>query len=101
MYHIDSFFDITYEIDFVDGSYLDLTISGTPGPGLLFADVGFEHSQPDSFFDITYDLTVDDFPLLDLDQPLVAMTMTGNYVPEPATLGLLALGGLALLKRKK
>ena len=99
---VDSFFDITYEIDFVDGTSALLNITGTPGPGLIFTDVHIEDPSIDSFFDVFTELTVNDAPVLALDsEPLVHMTMTGTFVPEPTTLGLLCLGGWAVIRRRK
>ena len=50
-----------------------------------------------------YVLAVDDatdLPLL-VDPTFFDMKLTADIVPEPATLGLMLLGGLALLRRKR
>jgi len=56
----------------------------------------------DSFFDVTYDVDVfnhtpNDIVLMDFSQDTGAVAK----IPEPVTLGLLAFGGLALLRRRR
>ena len=98
---VDSFFDITYHIEFAGGAYSLLNLTGTPGAGLAFSDVAVIWTGVDSFFDVFFELSYDNPTMLDLDnEPLMHMTMTGEYIPEPATLTLVLLGGLALVRRK-
>ena len=102
---VDSFFDITYRIDFADGGYHNLQLHGEvqPGvPGLRFTNVEVQNTfLVDSFFDVFFDITVTDPQAINFDEPIVQLTMSGSYVPEPATLGLLLLAGLAVLTRKR
>ena len=101
VFHIDSFFDITYQIELPDGGTHDLHLNGQAAPGVILANVqvGNVH-QIDSFFDIFVELSVED-PSVHPPEPVMVMKMTGLYTPEPATLGLLALGGFALLHRRR
>lgn len=101
-WNVDSFFDIEYRIDFSDGSSQDHKIQWTPGPGLSLRDVHLDNvARMDSFFDIWFELTLDEPNLFDPGLPLVTMSMTGVYVPEPWTLGLLITGALAGIGRRR
>jgi hypothetical protein len=105
--YADSFFDIFVEVT-VGGEEEEemdiLHLHGDIGPGqpLTFDHVG-TGNVADSFFDIFVEIDVDGggggggvLP----DVPLVKMTMTGIHTPEPGTLVMVVLGGLALLARR-
>lgn len=101
VFHIDSFFDITFQIELPDGGLHDLILHGQTAPGVSFADVRVENVfAVDSFFDVFFELSIPD-PLAVPPEPVMVMKMTGLYTPEPATLGLLALGGFAMVCRKR
>jgi hypothetical protein len=74
------------------------SIQSDPGYTLDEGDLSVEdHFDPLSKADWDADL-IDDYELadsVDLDR------LQGNEVPEPATLGLLSMGGLAMLKRRR
>ena len=57
----------------------------------------------ESFFDVffTVEMTPEAYELFQSPLTLLEMQVFGNQVPEPATLAILALGGLAVLKRKR
>ena len=103
-YAVDSFFDITYQIEFEDGGSLTLDLRGDPLPGVTLGVVKLNHDNfsVDSFFDVFTELTVDfGDSNLELGNPLVRARLRGNYTPEPTTIFLLALGGLALRRKRR
>lgn len=100
---VDSFFDITYRIDFSAPSmpkFYDVRLQGDLPPELKLLDMQISTNNwaVDSFFDITYRIgPVGDPPVLNLEEPSVSMAMTGQFVPEPSTFALAALGTLGVL----
>jgi hypothetical protein len=131
-YPIDSFFDIFIEVqplslgstapqiiqplcsleihegwdyfftDIVAGGIESFHIHAEIGPGqpLIFTNVESQGAG-DSWFDVWVGCRRTGGPLLP-GVPLFTMTVTGNYVPEPATWMLLLLGGaLTGLARKR
>ena len=119
--HIDSFFDVFAEIvipGFTAGLDLDL-LSGAGDTGTLFCLSG-----PASFSNLaagtgeTYTFSLDTsttgvfaatytFNLSDEDLPgagggeILTLHLSGTVIPEPAGLGLIGIGLLALRKRRK
>jgi hypothetical protein len=72
---------------------------GTPPSGL----VAYYLLHCDNTGLVTVTLTPSDAPGMDIDliEPTITGTITIHQVPEPMTLGLLGLGGLAMLRRRK
>lgn len=99
---VDSFFDITYQINFSDGSYHTLNLRGEPLPALKLVNVGVGSvNTTDSFFDVFFDITLRAGAAApDPASPSMKITMTGQYVPELATLALLLIGGFLGLARR-
>ncbi len=97
----ESFFDVYFEVSLPDGAVASHTLHGEVNPaqpvGLL--DVWIDHPPAESFFDVCFHLSVAGLP--DPSQPLILAQMTGTYFPEPAGLALLALGGLAVVRRRR
>ena len=102
---VDSFFDITYQIDFGDGTSEVINLLGQSLPALKLTNMTIENaSLVDSFFDVFVELSVDDGVVptdIDFSEPILSIRMNGNWTPEPATLALLLLGGLPLLRRNR
>lgn len=141
---IDSFFDVTYRIEFDDGvnppdlwevtTTAEMRVTGLPWDGVnptrefgveilslelvspsnpdiilaesptevsgglsVVTDLGGGLYHIDSFFDVFFDLSMHG-PGGPWEAPDVAQMVDGT--PEPATLGLLALGGLAIVNRR-
>jgi hypothetical protein len=95
--HADSFFDIFTEVS-VPGGLETLHLHGaiSPGQPASFFDVYYGlDNDCDSFFDIYIEISCDGPPMAEV--PLVTMTMTGTFVPEPSAAALLAAGGFVLL----
>jgi len=108
-----SFFDITYMVEMPGEAPLIYRLHGEVAEPLLGKAwlLGMD-PQPaggggggmiDSFFDVYFDMeiTPDAYGLIGVDTPVLNLELTGEQIPEPFTLGMLALGGLALLRRRK
>ncbi|MCC7408016.1 MAG: hypothetical protein IT442_08090 [Phycisphaeraceae bacterium] len=100
-YIIDSFFDVWTELSFSDGGLMTHHLHGeiAPGQGALFDEETTEVPTGtfDSFFDVFASVRVDG-PVIH-GVPLVTMTLTGTYTPEPSAMTVLVLAGLGLLRR--
>jgi hypothetical protein len=94
----DSFFDIFLEISMPGVGEEEIHVHGEALQNAHFnpALSGY-NTHIDSFFDIFTEITLPPEPEFDLDQPYMRYVV--DITPEPATLGLLTLGGLALLRR--
>jgi hypothetical protein len=95
IYHVDSFFDVFCDVEVEDGRH-SLHLHGEVGPGqpLSFFDV-YTGGTFDSFFDVFTEINCTG-PVID-GVPLVTMTMTGTFVPEPASVMLWMLGCIGAL----
>ena len=97
----ESFFDVFVEVDLPGMAVQRHTIRCYPGPGIVLGDVSVRDvNLRDSFFDVFCELRTTDDYTLDVE-PVLSMTMTGRYVPEPGTLLLLAVGGGVVLIRRR
>jgi hypothetical protein len=112
----DSFFDVFVEIDIdpAAGTYQVLKLrfevaeSDAPEPtSLTFNGRGIDLNEDtkidtlESFFDVWFELGASDPSAVDSGDLLVSMTLTGEVVPEPVTLALVALGGSGVLGRRR
>ena len=123
-YGIDSFFDVFTELiiedDSLPGTFateiVSMSLSGAPLPvaggnllrispnpslssqgGHNITDIGGGQYHIDSFFDVFTELSIDGGQSwIPINEP---MRITGT--PEPATICLLGLGGLALLRKRR
>ncbi|MCI0492743.1 MAG: PEP-CTERM sorting domain-containing protein, partial [Planctomycetes bacterium] len=95
----DSFFDVFFDVS-VEGGVESMHLHGEIGPGqpLTFSNVNIP-GVGDSFFDIFVQIDCAGCPTHTpaRDVPLFTMTLTGDFVPEPATMLLLVLGMTGIL----
>jgi len=121
-FNIDSFFDITYRASPGSGCEgcwqtemvaMSLTSSIPGGPpivirlspdqpslgGIQATDLPDGTFRIDSFFDIFTEISIDGGPFETADN-VMRVELQGTALPEPASLALLGLGGLAILKRR-
>ena len=108
----DSFFDIYFDAELPDGGIMTHHFHGELGSGgsggedrlmenLSFNSVVFDN-PPAEAFDCYLTVEMNTLgPVVDPSIPLMTIELTGTYVPEPATLGLVAIGGLAMLKCRR
>lgn len=120
-FHVDSFFDISTELSITgtentngrqefDTEILSMSLTGGYSDTQLRLGSGRHHGhvtvlklsdtqyQVDSFFDIWTEISLDDGQnWYGANEPL-HFELT-NIVPEPATMGLLALGSLMMIRR--
>jgi hypothetical protein len=95
---VDSFFDVWTELSLDDGGTMIHHLHGELEMPGEFTDVSTSDYRIDSFFDVFFEIHLPG--LVPAGLPLVNVTMTGSYTPEPATLGLLLLGAAGLLRRR-
>ena len=107
----DSFFDVHFEVELESRADGTVLLLGTQSDRLVLRDsVPWSHTPPNGTWILPGDMTTNFFPGATPGQPDVPpelMQFDGSELhvnigitPEPTTLGLLALGGLALLRRK-
>ncbi len=122
IFQVDSFFDVEVSFSLKQGGSWDteivsMDLSGQipggptidiresptiPSPGhLAITDLGCGLYEVDSFFDVFTELSVDGGPFVPADSPVRVSIDLVPGIPEPATMSLLALGGVALIRRKK
>jgi len=94
--YADSFFDIFVELTIPDVGPQQVRIHGQAGSGVHFGPVT-PQMYADSFFDIFTELTIPD----PISPEVPVMTQTITITPEPASLSLLAVGGLMVLRRRR
>jgi len=101
-YHVDSFFDVFFDVYLPDGGIMSHHVHGyVPATQpLSLTGCGLDTTTPSEAFDCY--LTIEGVPegTIDKSTPLLMTTVVGEYVPEPASIGLLSMGGLALLRRR-
>ena len=91
--------DTLLTVGYASGAQQTLLLEFRPGPGLQISDA---HFPAESFFDVFVEIDLLGAATFNRNQPVLEVRMTGQYtIPEPATLSLLALGGLALIRRRK
>jgi hypothetical protein len=97
LYPADSFFDLFVEVD-VPGGMDSLHLHGEIGPGqpLTFSDVHIPVAA-DSFFDIFVEVSTDGMVIR--ESPLFTITLTGTFVPEPATVVLMMMAAAVVALR--
>lgn len=100
--YADSFFDIFFDVQFSDGGIMTHRLHGwiPPGQDLAFAGVSgvMAQTRPDRCV-VSYDASLSYHGRPDALLPVMTVELTGSYIPEPATLGLLAAGGMLLRRR--
>jgi hypothetical protein len=85
--------------DTADGGSVDLTFDGGGAPLTLATDIDDTGPGADGYFFSGFNFSTGDGEFAVGDIEVTGATLT--KVPEPATMSLLAIGGLALLRRRK
>lgn len=104
--YVDSFFDVFFDVEMSDGGILTHHHHGEieVGEALPLEDISFNSvifdNTPAEAYDAFLKIEMNTGAVVDLSIPLMTMELTGTYIPEPVTLSLLAVGGLAAIRRR-
>jgi hypothetical protein len=99
----DSFFDVFLEcVGPIGGTTQTLNLHCQPSEGILISGVAVSNlNNALGSFDLVGQIRAQDGYTFTPGSSAMTMTLTGGMVPEPSTLILLAVGGLALAMRRR
>ncbi len=95
-------FDADFEVALLNGIATGNRVHGVLGPGqpLGYGEITWG-CVPAEGYDMLLHVDMEPTGSLDSASPILTLEMTGTWVPEPATLALVCVGGLALIRRRR
>lgn len=95
-------FEAEMDVQLLNGQATAKRVHGSFGAGqpLTFGAIQWEY-VPAEAYDAFLKIEMNSTGALDTASPILHLSLTGSYVPEPAALSVLALGGVALIRRRR